>query len=224
MADCDSPADLFVRAARSGRTDEVERMLDSGSIKDVNAVDVSHCRALYVAAGAGCLDTCEVLLRRGAAVDAGRSGSTPLSLAASAGETGVCALLLSHGANVMSRHQDWTPLHFAASAGAFDVCTLLLSYGADASCVNNSRNTPLHLAGSNARVGVVSLLLDEAVDTHAVNDEGLTPLAETMDRAGLFGDHDKRQTICQALVAYGEFCVWMHMMRSVVRPRGQHSS
>lgn len=205
MAD-DSPANRFARAAQQGRTDEVERMLDSGAIKDINAVGVNHCSALYVAAGDGHLDTCEVLLRRGAAVNAPEGKLTALHSAVHSGHTDVCALLLSHGADVTAQANDWTQLQHEASA---DLCTLLVSCGAGARGVITCRNTLLHLAGSKARSGIVSLLLDEVADMHAINEAGLTPLAETIDDAGFLDDDDRRQTICQALVAYGESCGWM---------------
>lgn len=206
MAKRSTPADWFVLAAREGRTDDVLRMLDSGAVEDVNVVDgVDLYCALVAAADDGHMDTCEVLLRRGAAVDARGGGATALHSAASSGYTDVCALLLSHGADVMSRARDWTPLHRAACCGYVDACALLLSCGADARCVNNFGNTPLHLAGGGAHSDIVSLLLDEVVDTHALNNAGLTPLAETMDRAAVWvRKADKYQTVCQDLVAYGE--------------------
>lgn len=209
MAKRSTPAHWFVLAAREGRTDEVLRMLDSGAVKDVNVVDdVDLCCALVAAAGRGHRDTCDVLLRRGAAVDACGAGRTALHSAASSGYTDVCALLLSHGADVMSQHREWTPLHCAALYGHLGVCALLLSCGADARCASKFRNTPLHLAGGDAHPDIVSLLLEEAADTHALNQAGLTPHAETIRHAGLFNDKANRLIVCQDMVAYGEcYCL-----------------
>lgn len=102
----------LIDAAESGDIDAIRRLLDGGA--DVNIKDKDWgFGPLHSAAGTGRSDIAELLLARGAIVDAKDStGATPLHEAAKRGHVNVAELLIARGANVNTRtnQDDMTPL------------------------------------------------------------------------------------------------------------------
>jgi Ankyrin repeats (3 copies) len=79
----------------------LELLIQDGA--DTNARDETDAdnRPLHVAIAAGNISICQVLLDKGADVDAqNQYGQTPLAMAVVLGDFGACQLLLEHGANV----------------------------------------------------------------------------------------------------------------------------
>lgn len=102
---------------------------------------------LHVAAFAGNTGTTELLLRKGAAIEAraeSRFRNTPLQTALLTGELATAKLLLDHGADALVRqHKGATPMHEAALLGRQDLVQLLLDHGAEINSVADNGQTPL---------------------------------------------------------------------------------
>lgn len=88
---------------------------------------------LHIAAHNGHRETCELLLTKGANVNAtSKDGVTPLYIAAQNGHRETCELLLARRADVNAANKNgFTPLHIAAQNGHRETCKLLLAFGAD---------------------------------------------------------------------------------------------
>jgi ankyrin repeat protein len=97
----------------------------------VNARGVGDRTPLHLAARGGHRDVAELLLQRGAEVNARAEGEfghglTPLHEAARGGHREVVKLLLEHGADVNTRNDAGkSPLELAVEGGHFDVAELL---------------------------------------------------------------------------------------------------
>jgi len=109
-------------AAQSGDYDRLYNLVLKGD--DVNKVDLAGYTALHYAARNGFERICELLLSRGAAVDAQtRAGNaTALHRAASAGHLNIVKLLFRFGANAELQDSDGkTVFHRAAEQKRTDV-------------------------------------------------------------------------------------------------------
>ncbi|MBT6450968.1 MAG: ankyrin repeat domain-containing protein, partial [Verrucomicrobiales bacterium] len=105
-------------AAADGNTEAVKQHLAAGV--DVNAKDNIRLTPLHSAAGQGHKVVAELLIDKGADVNAagGLFGSTPLHKAAEEGRKEVVELLISKGADLeANRYFGKTPLHWAAYKG-----------------------------------------------------------------------------------------------------------
>lgn len=91
--------------------------------------------ALHLAAFSGVPGAVQLLLDRGAAIDArarSKFKNTPLQAALLAGQLATARLLLDHGADPLVRQaHGFTPLHEAALLGRRDLIDLLLTAGAE---------------------------------------------------------------------------------------------
>lgn len=144
--------DIF-EAASLGRTDRLIELVRDASV--VNAHSASSYSkdgftALHFACFFGQPKAAELLIARGAAVDAVAANPTkvmPLHSAASARNLEAARLLLEHGAPVNARQQGgWVPIHAAAQNGDRAMVDLLLKHGADATLTNDQGKTPSMVA------------------------------------------------------------------------------
>lgn len=95
---------------------------------------ISGCTPLILAATAGHVSTCHILLEHEADIEAqsDRTKDTALSLACSSGRQEVVELLLMSNANYEHRNvSDYTPLSLAASGGYVGIIKILLNHGAE---------------------------------------------------------------------------------------------
>ncbi|MEW6745447.1 MAG: ankyrin repeat domain-containing protein [Planctomycetota bacterium] len=150
-------------AARKGDVAALTGMLKEQP-KLLQALDSEKNTLLHVAARAGQVGVCKLLLDKGIPVDTGdREGSTALEVAASSGRIEVARLLLARKSNV--KHHDangWSALHFAIRNNQLPMAKELLAAGADPDAVTVHQETPLLLAlwsGSNSKA-LVKLLLE----------------------------------------------------------------
>jgi ankyrin repeat protein len=134
--------------------------------------DVNKSNPLRLAAKEGLLDVCDLLIKRGANVDAGYG--LPLRVASSSSNIDICELLISHGALV--NHNDWvgnTPLH---CANAIEVYELLIKHNAAVSAKDDKGQTPLHIAARSERLEACKLLLKNNAEINAKDNVGNTPM------------------------------------------------
>lgn len=133
---------------------------------------------LHAAAHYGFRDTAELLIARGAKVDArDNDGAIPLHYASRYGFTGVSDLLISKGANVNAKDNGgWTPLYFASSfRERTDYVRFLIAKGADVNARRNDGKTPLHNAAESRVEESVVLLISNGADVNAKDKDGNTP-------------------------------------------------
>jgi ankyrin repeat protein len=125
----------------------------------------------------GDIEMMKFLITRGADVNKGAAGITPLSLAVSRGNKDAAELLIEAGANINARNiAGSTALHSAASHGFTILAGLLLDKGADVNVRNSRAQTPLYLAASKGFASTVELLIKRGADFENVSVEGMTPL------------------------------------------------
>jgi uncharacterized protein len=171
-------------AAINDRVEPIRFLLDAGA--DPNAANMDGTTALGVQ-GCIALPVAELLVSRGAKVDAASdaSGFTPLHTCAGEGDPAVVEFLLAQGAVANAVRVDGsTPLHDAAQRGHRAVIEVLLRHGADPAARDTERRTPLWVAIDHAQRDAVKALAPDAV-LDVPNGNGITPLMKA-----LYGTHE----------------------------------
>lgn len=181
-------------AAEKGDLADVERHLKRGAnVNDKNYEQryTSGLTALHLAAGNGHKEVVELLIRKGAVVNAkAEDDIMPLHWAVVKGfndvrgdHKGVIELLITKGADVNARTEAnrgdaGTPLHFALHTKRMDkeVIALLIAKGADVNAKDASGKTPLHWATSSGDEEVIEFLILKGANVNAEDDRGATPL------------------------------------------------
>lgn len=155
----------------------VKFLLDHGA--DVNATGgFYYLTPLYEAAHYGFRDAAELLIARGAKVDArSTTGSTPLLAASRYGFIGVSDLLISKGADFNAKdNYGWTALH---NASIFrereEYIRFMLAKGADVNARRFDGQTPLHRAAEHQVEEIAVLLISNGADVAAKDNAGDTP-------------------------------------------------
>lgn len=189
-------------AAKRGKVAKVEALLEknptlleSRTGKYANQwTNTRDNTPLHIAAVYGRLKVVELLLEKGAAVDARNDARhTPLHLAAMNKHQEVAELLLAKGADPSAKmYGENAPLHLAVlptierkmitwrppepRAGT-ELVELLLAQGVDINVRNDRGNTPLHTAAWIAGTDeVIEVLLAQGADPNIRNNSGQTPL------------------------------------------------
>jgi len=175
--------DDIVMSARGGKIEAVKQHLAAGA--DVNATASTGWTALHQAAMFGHKKIVELLIAKGADVNAENNlHATPLDLA----EDEIADLLRKHG----GKTGDWLnadkSIHKAASAGHIEAVKQHLAAGADVNAKADGRMSPLHKAAWGGHKEIAELLIAEGVDVNAKDEWGATPLhsAATKEIAELF--------------------------------------
>ncbi len=136
--------DIFETAAL-GTSSELDAMLtDADAVKRRTHFGWT---LLHMSAFGGNVATTELLLKKGAAIDA-RAGSqfrnTPLQTALLSNQYATAKILLEHGADALVRQsKGFTPMHEGALSGRIDIIQLLLDHGAEINSVADNGQTPL---------------------------------------------------------------------------------
>jgi hypothetical protein len=120
-------------AAQRGLTEIAKLLLDHGAMLEMS--DSIGLTALYWAVSGNHLDTARFLLSRGADINRGVDGSTPLhsaiTTAITENQMGLVHLVLEHGADVNAGEENLNPLKRAAISSNAELVQLLLAKGAD---------------------------------------------------------------------------------------------
>jgi ankyrin repeat protein len=135
---------------------------------------------LICAVAGGSVAVAELLLMRGADVNAHGALPSPLFHAAANGDLVMVQLLLANGANTLprSREDPWSLLWIAAKNGHFNIVEALLSYPVEKPYVNNKITTwePLRDAAKRGHGRVVRSLIEYHKDNWphlSFGEEGL---------------------------------------------------
>jgi ankyrin repeat protein len=143
--------DVF-EAAALGDVDRLDQLLDAEPIS-ATAYSGDGFTALHFAAFFGAPEAADVLIERGAEVDAlgrGWMTGTALHSAVSRLQSDVVRILLEAGASPNARQSaGWTPLHAAAMNGDLASVELLLEAGADPAATNDEGRSVSDLANES---------------------------------------------------------------------------
>jgi len=164
-------------------TNRVLSILESFQFQEVD-LQLDDASALHYAAGCGCTEICELLLRKHPQLNfqEDHHGHTPLLWAVRHGMAGAMQLLLRHGAVPWhSDHRGLTAVHWASALGFHRLCKLLLTVPLNAETMKDQRCrrgwTPLHCAAYGGFAACCQhLLAVEADDTLRTPQEEWTAL------------------------------------------------
>jgi hypothetical protein len=208
---------FLTKAVRTGRLDEVQRMLESGEAS-VATTDPEGDTALRMAARVGNLDIVQWLLEHGRAnIDEMDSdGMTSLLVAADRGHLIVVQWMIQNGwAYIGEKNDDmWTSLLFAADKGRLNMVQWLVQHGrADIGEKDRGGQTALLLAAGSGRLNVVQWLLE--------NGSSITEKSNSGNNAFLRAAANKQFEVVQWLLRFGGYnvtdvnnrgkSVWDHM-------------
>lgn len=157
----------LIYAIQTNDEQGVKRYLSLGT--DLNGQPGLNGSAIHAAAANDHLDIVNILLTKGASINASRPGdTTPLQVAALAGHYAIVRLLLDKGARINdTSHLYGTALSAAASRAKPDVVRLLLERGADVHVAGGSYGNALRAAAVVGNLSVTKLLLSSGVVTDA---------------------------------------------------------
>ena len=196
------------RAARSGKKELVEFLLEKGATEDIfaaaivghtdkvaallkqdpkliNARDSDGKTALHWAALYGQTKVMELLLANKADVNSlDEDGFTPLHWAATFNQSDAVKLLLANKANMNLKVQKygWTPLRLAVIHGHMATAEALLNGGADPNLKDEENIPLLNQAVIRGKKEMVGLLLDKKADVNKKDSEGETALDEAEEQ------------------------------------------
>ena len=169
--------------------------VDAPLSMDHNGIAVGGCTALYVAALLGHLQSCKVLAKSGASLDAANDiGYTPLMAAIESEHEDVIDFFLKGGANVNPEVIATTeverlgafPLYTATRKENLSVIKKLIKRGVDINRSAPNGWTSLKSAAQQGNLEIVKVLLDSGADPNIADDTNYTPLMNAVS-----GEHEE---------------------------------
>jgi ankyrin repeat protein len=148
--------------AIAARSIDMARVLLKHGARVGTKASEDDSQPLHQAAITGQAALCELLIERGAYIDApDHEDNTPLHYAATAGHVRVVKTLLAEGADAGAvTESGLTPLHWASHRGHEGVIKLLLASGADVNAEANDGLRPIHCAAAGGYEESVKVLLN----------------------------------------------------------------
>lgn len=180
----------LIAAAASGKTDKLQKLIESGANPKYKAY--ANETALTAAVEAGHAGTVSILMRAGAEADVQShyDAQTPLITAVLRRDFDTLKALAAGGAGIdyRQRHRGLTPLMVAARENDIEMVKCLLDLGADINARDYGGDTALGHAVWRGSKAMASLLLDEGARADTVNNEMQTPqdLARERKRPEIF--------------------------------------
>ena len=138
------------------------------------------CTPLYQASEKGKLEVVQLLVARGAVVDARTEGGwTSLMVTSEKGHAPVVRALLAAGADIRARNnRSCTALHIASHFGRTEALReLLKSHDAELNAQDNDGGTPLMKACAKGHLMAAMLLIAFGADVNLLDNAGWSPLA-----------------------------------------------
>ena len=175
---------LLLEGAKEGNLSQVKYALDNyADIETINKggnIELHWRRALHWASIKGHTEVVNVLLEKGADVDAAAMGQTALHYASVWGHPPVIRLLLDAGADIEAKAgRGETALWKASYHWGIDAVRLLLEKGADVDVKGWKGKTALHWATLRGPDEIVRLLLEAGANVDEKDEDGLTALRFT---------------------------------------------
>ena len=139
--------------------DRIKTLNVARNIENVNYADEYDRSLLMYAAAHGYIQTCRILIRRGADPDMQAiDGVTAAMYASGNGHTEVVKLLLEKGIDPnLQAIEGMTALMMAAQNGHAEIAEMLINYGANYNHQATDGFTSLMIASQNGHPGVVKL-------------------------------------------------------------------
>ena len=191
----DIKENLLFTVSKLGEKGAVECLLDLGI--DVQKLG-DGMTALMAAADRGSKEVCELLIKKGADVNASlvTFGTTALMIAAVNGEKEVCQLLIDNDADINASAQSgWTALMSAAENGHKEVCELLIDNDADVNATDKYGETVLMYAVKEGYKEVCELLIEKGAEVNVVGKDKWTAL--------IFAAENGHKEVCELLIEKG---------------------
>jgi len=166
----------LIASVRAGNRSQIEQQI-AASPEVVKGKDQGGSTALHHAAGYGPIANLELLINKGADVNAkNRNNSTPLHWAIH--DQAKVRLLLSNGAEVNAKQvQGRTPLYLTTMLGnCVPTMRLLFANGADPNLASINRQTPLMMASARGNVEAMQLLIEKGANVNSTDGAGETAL------------------------------------------------
>ncbi len=167
----------FFKAIKKGDIEKIRSCIENKPDL-VHAKIVDDDTVLHLAVGIGGRNIVELLIKKGANVNAVNSyKQTPLHYAFYKKSKEMAALLLDNGAHINCRNV-WgnTPFYRAVRSGYMEGIQFLIQRGADINLPSASGKSPLHAAVGRADVTIVDLLLKHGADINSRDTWKQTPL------------------------------------------------
>jgi uncharacterized protein len=154
------PLDLY-EAASLNRTHRTAELLDA-TPDLLNSLSTDGFTSLHLASYYGAPDVVQLLLQRGADVNAVTKNfleNMPIHAAAAGRRLAICEMLLDHAADVNAKqHGGFTALHAPAQNGDREMVELFLSRGADPSMPTDEGKTPADIAAEQGNIELAAML------------------------------------------------------------------
>ena len=175
---------LLLEGAKEGNLSKVKYALDNyADIETINKggnIELHWRRALHWASIRGHTEVVNVLLEKGADVDAAAMSNTALHYASVWGHPPVIRLLLDAGADIEAKASNGeTALWKASYHWGIDAVRLLLEKGANVDVKGWKGKTALHWATFNYNDEIVRLLLEAGANVDEKDEDGYTALCFT---------------------------------------------
>ena len=158
-------------AIRGGQDELAAALLEHGA--STSALDTVGQTPLHLAAMQGNGAMAELLVNKGANVDAEVGGWTPLFIAAERGSVDVVQALMASGGADCGVRGGTSPLILAADNGHVDALKAMIELGGDVNAAGDGGWTALHSATGKA---MVDALVDAGANIEARDSEDDTPL------------------------------------------------
>ncbi|MHC4662889.1 MAG: ankyrin repeat domain-containing protein [Planctomycetota bacterium] len=132
---------------------------------------------LQLAVSNGHYDIIELLITKGADVQACGSAASPLHLAVYENRKNIVLLLLSNGADLNAKNTyGMSPLLTAIEKGYKELATILIRRGTNVDAGNIDGRTPLHYTAWSNHKDIAVLLIEKGADINKQDNYGSTPL------------------------------------------------
>ncbi|XP_067262139.1 death-associated protein kinase 1 isoform X2 [Chanodichthys erythropterus] len=168
----------IIHAINDDNVPGLKHLLGSLTSYDINQPNKHGTPPLLIAAGCGNVQIIDVLMKKGAEIQAfDKTGANAIYYAARHGHVGTLRFL--HEKKCPLDIQDKsgeTALHVAARYGNVDVVQYLCSIHANPDLLDREQETPLHCAAWHGYSAVARVLCEAGCDVNARNREGESPL------------------------------------------------